>query len=520
MGFTDKTISGIILVAVLSVAVGCVKLPDNFERSTSFALSADDDSPLGTTVSRVLDSAPDDSAYLLLGGGLDALVARMALARAAEKSIDTQYYLLHDDEVGGLFIRELLDAADRGVRVRLLVDDMDMGGRDFGAALLDSHPNVEVRLFNPFSRESGRVVQFITGFGEQTRRAHNKSFTADSIATIIGGRNIGNEYFVADPDTAFIDLDVLAVGPAAELVAGSFDIYWNHELSYPAALFLDAPITADEHDERLAAFIDSVEAQKDSEYVRELQDSKLAQALDSYELELIRGRSLVFWDHPGKLLNYDDDSGYLMRDLRPYLDETLSELFIMSPYFVPGRAGVEFFRELRDRGVRVVVLTNSLASTDVSIVHAGYANYRKQLLELGVELYELNRELKGGDEEKEWTFYHSKASLHAKCFVIDRQKTFIGSLNLDPRSVVQNTEIGMIIESTEIGETIASSIEDKLDRLAFRLELREAPDGLDFLVWHGLVDGEHREFRTEPYTGFSKRFLVGLMRLLPVESQL
>jgi len=227
----------------------------------------------------------------------------------------------------------------------------------------------------------------------------------------------------------------------------------------------------------------------------------------------------VVWDHPSKLADYDEDSDMMLADLMPYLNNTEKELLILSPYFVPGKGGVAFFKKLRDKGVRGVVLTNSLSSTDVSVVHAGYAKYRKKLLGMGVELYELNRNLPENRSNKAWKFYQSKASLHAKCFVIDRTKTFIGSLNLDPRSVIHNTEIGVVIESEEIAGKLASFMDNELEKLAFRLELT-SDSGSKQIVWHGAVEGKQTTLSTEPYTDFWQRFTVGLMRLLPIESQL
>ena len=510
-----------LLIIVLGWPIGCARLPDNSQRSTSFALEPNHDSVLFRTAQRILKADTEQSAYLLLGDGLNALVARAVMAQAAETSIDAQYYLLHNDEVGRIFIDQLLKAADRGVRVRLLVDDMDMAGRELGTAVLDSHPNIEVRLFNPFSRDTSRLLQLITGFGEQTRRAHNKSFTVDSIATVVGGRNIGNEYFVADPNMAFIDLDVMAIGPAASLVAGSFDVYWNHELSYPISLFVDPPPSPEQIAEQTAAFKKNIAEQQNSVYVEALLHSNLAKALKNYEVKFIKGGSRVVWDHPEKLMDYREDSDMMIRDLIPYLESTDSELLVISPYFVPGKKGLAFFKKLRDRGVRVVILTNSLASTDVSVVHAGYSKYREKLLNMGVELYELNMDLPVDERSyKDWKFYQSKASLHAKCFVIDRKTAFIGSLNLDPRSVVHNTEIGLVIDAPEIATAIASHIDAEIDTLAFRLELEKGMAGTRHLTWHGIVDGTQTTLDKEPYTGFWQRFMVGLMRWLPIESQL
>ena len=511
----------VLLVFVFGLLAGCVKLPDNSGRSTTFALEPDPDGIFGKKAEHVLGTDTDESAFLLLGNGLDAFVARAAMARHAETSIDAQYYLLHNDEVGRLFLNELLGAADRGVRVRLLVDDMDMGGRDFGAAVLDSHPHIEVRLFNPFSRESNRALQFISGWGEQTRRAHNKSYTVDSIITVIGGRNIGNEYFVADPGMSFLDLDVMALGPAAALVAGSFDQYWNSELSYPISLLMDSMPTPEQIAESTAAFKADIAEQGNSVYVESLREAKLAQALADYQVELITGKSRVYWDHPSKLLSWDDDADMMIRDIMPELESVTEELIVISPYFVPGKKGTAFFKGLRARGVRVVILTNSLTSTDVSLVHAGYSKYRKELLKAGVELYELNRDVSAaGRSYKDWKFYQSKASLHAKCFVMDRTRSYIGSLNLDARSVIHNTEIGLIIESPEIAQKLGAFIDSDMADLAFRLQLEEDFAGASHIVWDGIVDGERTVLDKEPYTGFWQRFMVGLMRWLPIESQL
>ena len=500
----------------------CAQLPDNAGRSTSFAITDTADTALGQSVARRLDADAGESAFLMLGNGLDAFVARAALAQRAEKSIDAQYYLLHDDKVGRLFVDQLLKAADRGVRVRLLVDDMDMEGRDLGTLVLDAHPNIEVRLFNPFGRNTKRAYQYVTGFGSQTRRAHNKSFTVDSVATIVGGRNIGDEYFIADPEMEFLDLDVLAFGPVAPLVAGSFDQYWNHELSYPIALLEDLTLNQAQISDRRNEFNHYISEQADTIYVKSLGESNLASAIKRYEVDLVTAKGLVIWDHPDKLTtSTEDTSHHLSQDLAEHLESVSQELIVISPYFIPGKSGVAYFKKLRDKGVRVVVLTNSLSSTDVSVVHAGYAKYREALLKMGVELYELNRNLRQENKGKPKSkFYESKSSLHAKAFVIDRQKTFIGSLNLDARSVIHNTEIGIIIESEDIAGNAAEYIDEQIGQIAFRLMLDKGSDGVKRIVWHGSVDGKQAVLTAEPYTGFWQRFRVGLMRLLPIESQL
>lgn len=520
---TLKFIYRLVIVICATGMVACASLPPNTDRTESYAYE-----DIGETgLSRLFDSSSagktGESAFYLLDDALDAFVARIHLARIAEGSIDTQYYMIHDDVVGSLFIDSLYQAAERGVRVRLLVDDMDQEGRDTGAAILDSHPNVEVRIFNPFSRDTVRAVQFITGFGRQTRRAHNKSFTVDNQATILGGRNIGDEYFNADPELAFMDLDLLSVGPVAHAVSSSFDLYWNNELSYPISSLVKNIPTGEESAQRKKQFDEFVAQQYESQYLQHLRDSDLAQLIGKNSANFSWGRGEVVADDPRKLAQDTSNTEYrLTEQLRPYMEGVETELIIFSPYFVPGKAGVAFLKTLREKGVRVRILTNSLSSTDVSAVHAGYSRYRRELLRIGVELYELNKNLSAVQRKamEEGGIGSSKASLHAKSFVLDRKKIFIGSLNLDPRSVIQNTEIGVVFDSTELAQHMADSFDRKIDEVAFRLELLDDDQGQGRIVWHGSIDGEQQTIYVDPYAGFWKRFGVGFMGMLSIESQI
>ena len=510
----------LVLIPIMFLLLGgCARLPENSGRTTSFAYAQPEETTIGKNWEKSFQENPGDSAYHLLSNGHDALVARVMLAALADHTIDAQYYLLHKDEVGGIFVDQLYKAADRGVRVRLLLDDMGLEGRDFHGAVMDAHPNIEVRIFNPFGRNTSRTIQFVTGFGKQTRRAHNKSFTIDNIATILGGRNIGNEYFIADPELDFYDLDVLVVGPVVQEVSGSFDQFWNHELSYPVSTLVEQMPTPEEVQKIEAEFIEFISDQQQTEYLETLKNSKFAQILRSGTPEFIWGPGEIVRDDPQKLATDTDDKTYhLSEELGPYLDEVNNELLIFSPYFVPGKGGLAYFKKLREQGVSVKVLTNSLASTDVPIVHSGYANYRRQLLRMGVRLYELNSQLK--KEMERGKFYESKSSLHAKAMVIDRSLVFIGSLNLDPRSVIQNTEIGIVLKSAEIADRLSMLFDKMVDSIAYRLELRIDQDGFEHIVWHGSVDGENITLYWEPNTSFWERFSMGFLRLMPAESQL
>ncbi|MBW1819435.1 MAG: phospholipase D family protein, partial [Deltaproteobacteria bacterium] len=500
---------------------GCATLPTNVDRPVSRAYTDTDDTVFGKIRRDEMLAHPGKSGFLLLGDGLDAFVARAILAQGAEKSLDAQYYLFHDDLVGALFIDLLLKAADRGVRVRLLVDDMALEGRDVGAAALDSHPNMEVRIFNPFSRKVGRLSQYVTRYGSVTRRMHNKSFTADNQATILGGRNIGDEYFEADPALSFADLDVLAIGPVSREVSASFDKYWNSELAYPALSLKGEPPAPEEIQEGRAHLDELIRQQAESPYLRALRDSNLARALRAGSVKFHWGEAEVVYDQPEKLLHdFSETEYHLAPRLAPYLDGIGEELIIFSPYFVPGKEGTAFLKDMSERGVRVRILTNSLASTDVGIVHAGYAKYRKDLLRSGVELYEMNKKLERGErKEKKGPHGSSKASLHAKSFIFDRRQVFIGSLNLDPRALLHNTEIGVVLTSVDMARDMVEWFEENIEKIAFRLELQADETGYERILWHGLEAGKPVVYTVDPHTGFWRRLGIGFMSLLPIESQ-
>jgi cardiolipin synthase C len=512
------------LVAILALFLvgGCATLPKDFNRPESYAYTDTDDTHFGKVRRNEMLAHPGQSGFLLLGSGLDAFVARALLAQGAERSIDAQYYLYHDDLTGRLFTDQLLKAADRGVRVRLLVDDMDLEGRDLGAAVIDSHPNIEVRIFNPFSRNIGRISQFVTRLGSVTRRMHNKSFTVDNQVTILGGRNIGDAYFEADPDLDFSDLDVVAIGPVAREVSVSFDRYWNNELAYPATVLKGDPPTSEEIEQKIKLLKEFVAQQGDSAYLQALRNSNLANNIRYDRVRYNWGDAEVLYDQPEKLVqDFSKTEFHLAPKIAPYFDSVQDEFIIFSPYFVPGKEGTAFLRQLSKRGVRVRILTNSLASTDVGIVHAGYAKYRKDLLRAGIELYEMNKKTSKEERKaKKGGYGSSKASLHAKAFIFDRKQVFIGSLNLDPRAVLHNTEIGVVLESMEIASGMSDWFDRNIERMAFRLELRTDEDGYEQILWHGRENGEQSVFDVDPHTGFWRRFGIGFMGLLPIESQL
>ncbi len=501
---------------------GCASLPDNSKRTASYVITDTHETILGKFLQAHRDFGKAQDAFILLSEGLDAFVARATLAEIAEKSLDVQYYLYHNDLVGGLFTANLLRAADRGVRVRILVDDMDMDGQERNILAIDHHPNIEIRIFNPFDRKLSRMPQFVTGLGKITRRMHNKSFTADNVATILGGRNIGDAYFDANPTLEFTDLDILAIGNVVKDVSKSFDLYWNSELAYPAKTLFNEPITNEEVHNFRNQLHNLLEEQNNIDYMQALSTSTLAKNIREDKVDFIMGDAIIVVDPPDKITSSRDNNElHLVSQLEPYFQNIKNELIIISPYFVPGDEGVEFFKTLIGKGVHVRILTNSLSSNDVSIVHAGYAKYRVALLKIGVELYEMNKKLtRNQRQEKKSVGDSSKASLHAKAFVFDRKKVFIGSLNLDPRSFYENTEIGLILNSQEVAEAITNYFSEDIEHHTFRLELRTDDEDFDQILWHSYENEKPVTFKVDPYTSFWRRLGVSIMGLLPIESQL
>ncbi|MEH6593392.1 MAG: phospholipase D family protein [Halioglobus sp.] len=516
-----------LILFIVTTLCACASIPPNEGLVASTAFTDTDNTPLGIGVIDDLTGHEGKTGVILLSTGLDAFTARAILAARAERSLDVQYYLFHRDLSGRLLLHELLKAADRGVRVRLLVDDMDMADTDLGVAIIDAHPNIEMRLFNPFARNRSRLSQYVSRFGSVTRRMHNKSFTADNQMTIIGGRNIGDEYFEADPTIAFADMDALFGGPAVQEVSKSFDLYWNNALSYSVSTLGEPMPSASEIATARENLNQWAASQESSAYIKALKSSDLNQKIEAKSLQFHLADVEIFYDQPEKITaSRDKKELHMSQYLAPYFQNARSEVMIISPYFVPGKNGTRILCDMRQRGVNVNILTNSLASTDVSVVHAGYLRYRKKLLKCGVNLFEANSKLvmrdpvaeiyqeEGGKREKKLGL--SRSSLHAKMFVFDRQYTFIGSLNLDPRSITENTEIGSIIDSAEIGGRLAKEMMTYIPQIAFTLSLDENGK----VRWNGHEEGEAVSYSKEPHTSFFKRLSTQIMRIMPIESQI
>ncbi len=504
----------LLMVFFLSVLLSACALPIA-DRSESSALNLDDaaDTRLGQAIAPQLESYPGNSGIHTLANPRDAFAARVLLARAADRTLDVQYYIWHGDITGTLLLEELHTAAERGVRVRLLLDDNGTSGLDAELAALASHPSIEVRLFNPFVIRNPKWLGYLTDFSRANRRMHNKSFTADNQATIVGGRNIGDEYFGATAGVLFADLDVLAIGPVVPEVSSDFDRYWASASAYPVEQLLPAASDADLRElERRALKLEKDQAATD--YVKAVSESDFVRQLLSGVLEFDWARTRMVSDSPAKGLGKSEREDLLAYKLGEILGEPESRVALISPYFVPTRAGVDAFAALANKGIEVSILTNSLDATDVAAVHAGYAKRRKALLEAGTHLYEMRR--LSPDVERNQSagpFGSSGSSLHAKTFAVDGERLFVGSFNFDPRSINLNTELGFVIESPALSEKIHEAFEESIPLRAYEVRLTENGE----LYWIEHVDGDVIRHEQEPNTGFLQRTGIFLLSILPIE---
>ncbi|WP_444813091.1 phospholipase D family protein [Variovorax saccharolyticus] len=517
-----------VLVAFLLgwLVAGCSSLPGKVERTESQAVANTADTRLAKSFAPALKAHPDKSGIRALPAAEDAFAARILLARHADRSLDLQYYIWRNDTTGKLMWQALWDAAERGVRVRVLLDDANTSGLDPMLAALDAHPNIEIRLFNPFANRRLRAADFAFDFSRVNRRMHNKSFTADNQATIVGGRNIGDEYFGANMELGFQDLDVVAVGPVVSEVSNAFDLFWNSPSAYPAASLLAAPGP----DARAGLQASWEQVQRDPEaqrYIEAVRRTPLVREIDEGRVTLDWTTAHVIHDSPAKVLEPTDRSDLQMMPLLvAAFGQPKRELDLVSPYFVPGQDGTKSLVTLAGSGIKVRVLTNSLAATDVSAVHAGYSKYRKQLLEGGVRVYELKpgdavpppdkaRDEGGsGGLPGSGSRGSSAASLHAKTFGVDRERIFVGSFNLDPRSARLNTEMGVIIDSPQLSGQLSGQLDTVIPNKAF--EVRMQPDGRGIEWIDRSPQGETR-YTTEPGAGALKRSWIDLLEILPIE---
>ncbi len=493
---------------------------NNVNTETDDTANANNDTDLVATISEQNKIHPDLSGYHPIVTGANAFASRSILTDMATRNIDAQYYIWHDDQAGQLLLKDLWEAAERGVIVRLLIDDFNSSAAlDQQLLRFSSHPNTAVRIVNPLMHRKFQALNFVTGLPRINRRMHNKSMTFDKQITIIGGRNIGNEYLSNDQNSQFADLDVLLIGKVVADIDNSFGSYWSAPISYD----IETLVTLDEDGPTdFIEGLDQLGTNEKSDNQSSLSLYKSAIADSSIDTDLLNKRIPFRWtdmqflsDDVGKLTKSVPADTNLVQQLRTLLGRPDKELTIISSYFVPTKDGVDTLVELADSGINIKILTNSFDATDVTAVHSGYSQWRPKLLKSGIKIYELKSTASEEDREnKLWKARsQSSTSLHAKTFAIDDHQVFIGSYNVDPRSANINTEMGVIINDDELARQLHEALSDDLLSQAYEVKLTDD----NHLQWHTMENGEKKVYEAEPRVDLSDHIWLTIMSWLPID---
>lgn len=520
------------LPAVLAVGLalaGCSSLRKDFVKQPSSGLPQVPDTASARYIGAQLSQhASGVSGFRLLTRSSNALMSRIAIIDQARHSIDLQYYIFKNDATGRLVAQHLLAAADRGVRVRMLLDAMDLTNEDRMLGALDAHPGIEVRLFNPFGTRSpsmlSKMSQFIVEGRRLNRRMHNKSLIVDGTVAIIGGRNIGDDYFDASNDTNFRDVDLIAIGPVVPQASHAFDAYWNCDAAYPVEAFRDARDTQDDLAKLRIALAKDARSFAQSDYAAAALEAFPDGATSDRSGEWFWGSAELVSDSPEKInMEGDVPSLRIGPKLKAMIGGAQRQVLLISPYFLPGNDGSQFLAGIVRRGVPVKVLTNSLASNDEPAAYSGYARYRVQLLESGVALYELRPD-QGAAQPMTARGRSSGISLHAKAMVVDSEHVFIGSLNMDQRSKLLNTEMGLIVDSAPLAQAVEQFFNTAtLPENAFHVVLQQVPEGAGYpwqMRWLYRDKGVDINASREPGATEGRRVEVFFLRMLPLENLL
>jgi putative cardiolipin synthase len=508
-----RLVLGLGLVFLLSGCSAAVNW--NYPRTPSTAFDQPQATTLGGLFQEVADQQPGLSGFSVVREGERAFVARLAMADLAERSLDAQYYIWDGDMTGQILADRLIRAADRGVHVRVLIDDHYLTEvRDFRLAALDAYPNIEVRFFNPVTSRGWRTLSSFREFGRVNHRMHNKLLVVDNAVAVVGGRNIGDVYFGVRADHDYRDLDVLTAGPIVRELSDAFDLFWNSEWAIPVGAVVGKVPSEQE--------VQALRSQLEANVAKVGYPYPIYESVTDLRALLVQIRDKFIWA-PGHVLVENPSrvraavaTGVIATALAQRVREVQHEVLIESPYFVLGEPTIEKVRQLTARGVRVRALTNSALSHDVLPALAGYVSRRKQLLRAGMELYELRPD---SNMKRQWSVLagSAKAALHAKTLVFDRQSVFIGSFNLDPRSATLNTEMGVMIDSVEIASKVAESMDEGVAAgSAYHVTLDQNND----LLWTTQENGQAVEYRKDPGTDAWHRFVIGVVGLLPIEGQL
>ena len=520
---TPKLILASFCFCAVGFTGGCASAPLDFPRTASFAFQSPQETALGRNLLHQTAAHPGETGAYLLPSGHDALVARAVLIDAAEKSIDVQYFIFDDDLVSDFLLDRIVAAADRGVRVRMLLDDFCQAGQDRRLAGIGAHAKIELRVFNPVggnrSMRAVRGLNYVFGPKRIRGRMHNKALIVDSAAAIVGGRNIADEYFAAHTDHNFSDVDMIAIGEVVGDVARNFDSYWNDRLAIPIEAFIPAergPQCLAELRVRLEH--SRVEA-KGSDYARRVRESDLLRQVEARAVPFAWGKGEALADARNKSLYKREQvpSAYMGERLLAVLNAAKHDVMMVSPYFIPGKSGMEWLRKTRARGVTVKVVTNSLASTNHDAVHGGYAMYRKAMLRAGVDLYEFRPDpQRTGKDAAIHRGSTAGAALHAKLLIIDREIIFVGSYNIDPRSGQLDSQNGILIQSPALAAQLADLFEKATTpAYTYRVTLEG-----NRLTWTTMKTGKLIKYHKDPETSGWRRLKASIIGRLSPEQWL
>lgn len=513
-----KLLRRLLLLAILLMGAGFVfrsiyAVPSTSGLDHSRAFPANEETTLGAAVLPEARANPGKSGVTPLADGHLAFASRLQLIQAAEESVDVRYYIWQKDLTGLLLLEALRAAAGRGVRVRMLLDDNGTPDLDAELAEMNAHPGIEIRLFNPFMLREPRILSYVMDFRRLNRRMHNKSLSIDGVVTVVGGRNVGDIYFSRSLGTNYFDLDVVALGQAAQDVAEDFDLYWQSGSSIPANLVLPE---RDMDGGVLAASVDRMRAAPGGQdYAEAVENLELMdQILDGTKGFDWVGMTLVS-DDPIKGLGQAQSEDLMIMRLLDMVEPPKREISLVSAYFVPGERLTEMLARWAQAGVLVRTVTNAQEATDVLPVHAGYRNYRGRLIDAGVNVFELKSTLEKPDILRQFGLVGSgTTSLHAKTFVMDRERAFIGSFNFDPRSAKLNTEMGFLIESPKLASGMSENFDANIPLWTYSV----SRDQSGALTWQEtIVGGDQVIHNVEPKTTVFSRFLVGVIGVLPIQ---
>ena len=528
MKISTTTYNKSMLAIYCSIAItvtGCSTLPKHkIESIPETTLQVDTaQTTLAQIIQPLQEQHPDLTGYLVLFEPLEALATRLSLIDKAEKRLDLQYYIWDNDKVGSLALHALIRAADRGVKIRLLIDDNNAKSTEGIFLALAQHPNIEVKLFNPYRFRKYRALDMILDLKRINRRMHNKSFIADHQVALIGGRNMTNQYYNVSDNYQFSDVDVMLVGTAVKDISHSFDEYWSHEYAYKVQEVVNQSAhhlsyeslkrQLDEHYERVTV----------QNYLDLTSNSQAIDSLMSRDIQLDWVKAEVVKDSPDKIKSKAKKKEHLNFQLIQHLEQPEKNVDLISAYFVPEKKGAKMLTDLAKDGVKVRVLTNSFKANDVAVVHAFYGKYRQDLLEHGVQLYEFLPALDKNDLDRHTEALAKKAkvnlkglsrsSLHAKLMALDEKQVFIGSFNFDPRSAYLNTEIGVLLNSPPLARAVHTTMDENLSKYAYKLVL----DANKKITWQRQTPQGPVIYTKEPRMKWWQRAGIKMLSWLPIE---